>query len=77
MSGVPNEEDKKPTDQAAHINLKVKGQVRTLAYFHPFYLPSQFRIQGFQVLKMESFPAMYSDVCSLVAQFTKIQFLTV
>lgn len=28
MSGVTNqEEDKKPTDQAAHINLKVKGQV--------------------------------------------------
>jgi uncharacterized membrane protein len=28
MSGVTNqEEDKKPTDQSAHINLKVKGQV--------------------------------------------------
>lgn len=30
MSGVasqPQEEDKKPNDQGAHINLKVKGQV--------------------------------------------------
>ena len=30
MSGVTNsqqEEDKKPNDQSAHINLKVKGQV--------------------------------------------------
>lgn len=28
MSGVTNqEEDKKPADQTAHINLKVKGQV--------------------------------------------------
>ncbi|CAI0436331.1 unnamed protein product [Linum tenue] len=26
MSGVTNEEDKKPADQGAHINLKVKGQ---------------------------------------------------
>ncbi|KAK9268722.1 hypothetical protein L1049_000483 [Liquidambar formosana] len=32
MSGVTNqEEDKKPTDQAAHINLKVKGQVSSLS----------------------------------------------
>lgn len=31
MSGVTNnnEEDKKPTEQGAHINLKVKGQVRS------------------------------------------------
>ena len=64
MSGVPNEEDKKPTDQAAHINLKVKGQVRTFAYFHPFYLASQFRIQGFSVLKMESFHAIVLPNCS-------------
>ncbi|KAH7546779.1 hypothetical protein FEM48_Zijuj01G0237500 [Ziziphus jujuba var. spinosa] len=31
MSGVTNqEEDKKPSDQAAHINLKVKGQLKKL-----------------------------------------------
>ena len=36
MSGVTNqEEDKKPTDQSAHINLKVKGQVSlSLSIFH-------------------------------------------
>lgn len=28
--GGGQEEDKKPMDQAAHINLKVKGQVRVL-----------------------------------------------
>ena len=34
MSGVTNqEEDKKPTDQSAHINLKVKGQVSLSLYF--------------------------------------------
>lgn len=31
MSGAGQEEDKKPADQAAHINLKVKGQVRVLS----------------------------------------------
>ena len=33
MSGVANpssqDEDKKPNDQSGHINLKVKGQVRS------------------------------------------------
>ncbi|KAI4307966.1 hypothetical protein L6164_031090 [Bauhinia variegata] len=33
MSGVTNEEDKKPTDQAAHINLKVKGQDGNEVFF--------------------------------------------
>jgi hypothetical protein len=27
VTGQPQEEDKKPNDQSAHINLKVKGQV--------------------------------------------------
>lgn len=30
MSGAGQEEDKKPVDQSAHINLKVKGQVRDI-----------------------------------------------
>lgn len=41
MSGVTNEEDKKPVgDQGAHINLKVKGQVRVylLVLCHYDYL---------------------------------------
>merc|ERR1712216_428763 len=34
MSGVTNqEEDKKPTDQSAHINLKVKGQDGNEVFF--------------------------------------------
>ena len=38
MSGVTNqEEDKKPTDQSAHINLKVKGQVSLSLFFIFFF----------------------------------------
>lgn len=44
MSATPNqnqantEEDKKPSADGAHINLKVKGQVRLYIhlYIHPF-----------------------------------------
>ena len=31
--GGGQEEDKKPADQSAHINLKVKGQVRLIINF--------------------------------------------
>jgi hypothetical protein len=34
MSGVTAEEDKKPADGGVHINLKVKGQVRSLSFPH-------------------------------------------
>lgn len=36
MSGVNNDEDKKPGtgDQGAHINLKVKGQVRFYLFIY-------------------------------------------
>ena len=39
MSGAGQEEDKKPADQSAHINLKVKGQVRYLPFplLRPFF----------------------------------------
>ncbi|XP_008794618.1 small ubiquitin-related modifier 1-like [Phoenix dactylifera] len=33
MSGAGQEEDKKPADQAAHINLKVKGQDGNEVFF--------------------------------------------
>ncbi|MFQ6641940.1 hypothetical protein Gotur_014980 [Gossypium turneri] len=37
MTGVTNqEEDKKPADQTAHINLKVKGQVQK-KFKSPFF----------------------------------------
>jgi hypothetical protein len=32
MSGVTADEDKKPADGGVHINLKVKGQVRSLSF---------------------------------------------
>lgn len=44
-AGATQEEDKKPNDQSAHINLKVKGQVPFLFFiiiFNFFLISSQF-----------------------------------
>ena len=69
MSGVTNqEEDKKPTDQSAHINLKVKGQVSLSLYF------SFLCVFFFFFLKL-GIIAIYYGVLDLYVTFIIIIFL--
>ena len=51
MSGVTNsqqEEDKKPNDQSAHINLKVKGQVSLYFWVMVLFLYLPYSLFGYR-----------------------------
>jgi hypothetical protein len=61
-TGQPQEEDKKPNDQSAHINLKVKGQVCFCLLTMSFYFVMGlflFCLYIFFVLVLFFFPDLF------------------
>lgn len=80
MSGVTNqEEDKKPTDQSAHINLKVKGQVFSSSkpyedhflFFPFFFFVCVFSWAGydFKLVRSISYVLLCNGLCGICMLF--------